>query len=224
MDSGFLLIDKPSGMTSHDVVDAVRRVTGERRVGHSGTLDPFATGLLIVGVGREATKRLGELLKKNKEYLGTIVLGATSDTYDRDGRIESKIKDLELGKDKVEEVLREFRGKIRQKPPLYSAKKVGGKKLYELARKGIEIEVKESEVEIFELEAVRYEWPTLEIRVRCSSGTYIRSLANDIGARLGVGGYLSELRRTQIDGYSVADAIPLPDLSSDNWRSRLFSL
>ena len=205
-------------------MDTLRRVTGERTIGHSGTLDPFATGLLILGVGREATKRLGELLKKDKEYIGTMALGATSDTYDRDGKILNIEGAREPERPEVEAAVRSFLGKIRQKPPMHSAKKVGGKKLYELARKGIEIEVKESEVEIFEIEVVRYEWPTLVIRVKCSSGTYIRSLANDIGAKLGTGAYLSELRRTKIDTYSVEGAIRLADLSPENWQNFLFQL
>lgn len=224
MNTGFLLIDKPAGMTSHDVVDRVRRATGERRVGHSGTLDPFATGLLIVGVGRESTKRLGELLKKDKEYVATVVLGATSDTYDRDGRVVAVAGATEPSQGEVEAAAKSFVGKISQVPPLYSAKKVAGKKLYELARKGIEIEVKPSQVEVYEIEVVRYGYPTLEIRVKCSSGTYIRSLGSDIGAKLGCGAYLGELRRTAIDRYRVEDAVPLDKLSPETWKGSLFSL
>ncbi|MBI5134223.1 MAG: tRNA pseudouridine(55) synthase TruB [Candidatus Taylorbacteria bacterium] len=224
MDSGFLLIDKPAGMTSHDVIDHVRRATGVKRVGHSGTLDPFATGLLIVGVGREATKRLGELLKKDKEYVGTIALGAVSETYEKTGKITVNNGVVAPSRKEVEDAVKGFVGKIKQVPPMFSAKKFEGKRLYKLAQRGIEVKPKECDVEVHKFEILSYEWPLLSVRVECSSGTYIRSLANDLGARLCVGGYLSELRRMKIDRFSVEDALELSKLSPENWRSRLFSL
>lgn len=216
---GFLLIDKPSGMTSHDVVDVVRRQTGERTVGHAGTLDPFATGLLIVGVGRQATRHLSEFLKMDKEYEAVVRLGATSDTDDRTGTIQfpppALQGEVQVGDPSIEDVrrtLKQFLGPIQQLPPIYSAKKVGGRKMYELARAGKEVPRKLATVTIHALDVLSYEWPLLRLRVRCSSGTYIRALARDIGEVLGVGGLLEELRRTSIGQYRVGEAKTIPSL------------
>ena len=179
---GFLLINKPTGITSHDVVDRLRRVTGEKRIGHSGTLDPFATGLLIVGVGRDATKRLGELQKLPKTYRATLMLGSTSTTGDRTGIItryviasrseaihdRGEIATVAMGSPAmttVTDVLKKFTGELQQIPPMYSAKKIGGKKLYELAREGKTVERKPISISISNLSLVRYESPLLEIEV-----------------------------------------------------------
>ena len=205
--SGFLLIDKPSGPTSHDIVDQVRRALKTRRVGHSGTLDPFASGLLILAVGK-ATKEISKFVGLDKTYEATIRLGATSDTMDRTGRIVgSDPKGSDPGSAKVSEILKKFRGEIDQTPPMYSAKKIGGRKLYELARRGEVVERKPVKITIHEIESLSYEWPLVKIRTRVSSGTYIRALAHDIGAALGCGAYLEELRRTRIGDYKVEDAI-----------------
>lgn len=220
---GFLFIDKPSGITSHDVVDWVREITGVERVGHSGTLDPFATGLLIVGVGRDSTKRLGTLLGADKEYVATVRLGATSDTFDRDGDIHTGEAVVEPSFNWIVDASKEFVGKIQQVPPIYSAKKVGGKKFYELARRGKEIHPEPVSVEVFEFKVLHYDWPRLTMRVRCSSGTYIRSLANDVGQKLGCGGYLEELRRTSVGRLSVREATSLAALTAENWEQRLVS-
>lgn len=203
--SGFLLVDKPAGPTSHDVVDMIRRALKTSRVGHAGTLDPFATGLLIVGVGA-ATKSLSRFVGLDKTYEAVIRLGAVSDTMDRTGRIEQQACSV-VSEPAVREVLERFLGAQDQVPPMYSAKKVGGKKLYELAREGAEVERKPVRVTIHELELLSYDWPYLTIRARVSSGTYVRALAHDVGIALGCGAYLEELRRTRIGPHDVKDAV-----------------
>lgn len=218
---GFILIDKRAGMTSHDVVDALRRITGIRRIGHAGTLDPFATGLLILGIGK-ATKGLGGFSAKGKEYVGTIVLGAASDTQDGTGAITLTPNAEMPTEQKLKDTLKKFLGAIEQVPPMYSAKKIGGKKLYELARAGQTVERKPSIVTVHELVLLSYEPPHLKIRVRTSSGTYIRTLAHDIGTELGCGAYLEELRRTAIGDRRIEDASRLDELTPENWQQRLF--
>lgn len=221
--SGFLLIDKPAGMTSHDVIDRLRRITGIRKIGHAGTLDPFATGLLIVAVERAATKRLGELLKLDKTYKAVAVLGGTSDTQDLTGQI-SETEDVTAPDGKtIQETLARHTGDLMQTPPMYSAKKRGGKKLYELARRGEEVTRASVPVTIRELTLDRYSYPELAFTVSCASGTYIRTLAHDIGQALGTGAYLRELRRTRISHYDIEDAVTLDVLTPDNWRDSLIS-
>lgn len=215
-----LLIDKPAGMTSHDVVDRVRKIFGTRRVGHAGTLDPFATGLLIVGVGT-ATKKLTALVGLDKTYEATARLGVTSDTFDIEG-VKTEVVGVEPPhasiptREAIEHVLSSFRGGYEQKAPLHSAKKIGGKKLYDLARAGTATEEMRpvKMVTIPELEIIEYAWPDLSFRVSCSSGTYIRSLADDIGRALGCGAYLTELRRTKIGTFSLDQAVKLDNLRS----------
>lgn len=207
MHSGFILIDKPSGPTSHDIVDAVRHVAKIRQVGHAGTLDPFASGLLIIGVDK-ATKEMSRLVGLDKEYVATLTLGATSDTFDRTGKI-SESKTVSFSENEIKSVLKKFTGAIEQIPPMFSAKKVKGKKLYELARAGITIERKPVSLIIHELHLISFSKNELTIRVRSSSGTYIRSLADDIGQALGYGAYLKELRRTAIGPFRVDRAVTL---------------
>ncbi|MBU0546486.1 tRNA pseudouridine(55) synthase TruB [Patescibacteria group bacterium] len=206
----FVLIDKPVGWTSHDVISRLRKKYGIKKIGHSGTLDPFATGLLIVGVGRDATKRLDEFKKMPKVYVATIHLGAVSDTHDKMGKIELTMSNEQLtnlpSRNDVEDVLKRFVGKQLQTPPMYSAKKIQGKKLYELAREGITVERKPAEIEIYDIKLLEYDWPYIKIEVKCSTGTYIRALAHDIGAKLGCGGYCEELRRTKIGEYNIDNA------------------
>lgn len=210
----FFLIDKPAGITSHDVVNAVRQATGERRVGHAGTLDPFATGLLIVAVGREATRRLSLFSGMDKTYRTVIFLGAESDTHDMTGKINRlAASNKNITKEKIKECLMGFVGRQAQIPPMYSAKKIGGKKLYELARKGASVEREPVAIEIFELELLNYEWPELEVSVRVSSGTYIRALARDIGRSLGCGAYCAKLVRTGIGVYRLESALPLQEVA-----------
>lgn len=215
MEAKLLLIDKPAGMTSHDVVDRVRRAFKTRRVGHAGTLDPFATGLLIVGVNG-ATKELTALVGLDKTYDATARLGATSSTYDPEGELTEKTDATQPTREEIEHALDAFRGGYEQLAPLHSAKKVGGKKLYELARKGTATEEMrpKKQVTINELVVTRYEWPELDFRVSSSSGTYIRSLADDIGRKLGCGAYLTALRRTRIGTFKIEDAVTLDALDS----------
>jgi tRNA pseudouridine55 synthase len=217
MKSGFLYINKPTDWTSHDVVAHLRRVTGEKKIGHAGTLDPFATGLLIIGVGREATRELDKFLKQDKEYFAELHLGAVSDTYDLTGEIK-KSDASPPTEDDVKNILKKFLGEQEQIPPMYSAKKIAGKKLYELARKGKEIEREPNKIIIHELNLLNYDWPKLKIRVKCSSGTYIRSLAHDIGQKLNAGAYLEKLERTKIGAHELKDAVDLKKINQNNWQ------
>ena len=202
-----LLIDKPKGITSHDVVDQLRKITGERRVGHAGTHDPNATGLLIVGVGRESTKKLGEITKNTtKTYEAEITLGATSDTDDAEGKILSNKVTKRLSDEDIKKILRQFEGEQMQIPPIYSAIKLKGKKAYELARKGKEVILEPRKITIHSIKLDEYNFPMLKITCEVSSGTYIRALARDIGKSLGTGAYLSELRRTKIGEFDIQNA------------------
>jgi len=216
-----LLIDKDAGWTSFDVVAKVRNISGEKKVGHAGTLDPFATGLLIVLVGKDATKRQDEFMKQDKEYEATLALGKTSSTGDPEGEIsEFPINNIQFpmldsgqARMTVEKVLKQFIGEIDQIPPAHSAIKINGKKAYELARKGIDPKLKPRKVHINDLTILDYSWPFLIIRVQCGSGTYIRSLAADIGEALGAGAYLTELRRTKIGKFDVKDAKKVSEIN-----------
>ena len=264
-----LLVDKPAGISSFGVVARVRRILTEQmredyarrgltppkkaKVGHAGTLDPFATGLLICLLGK-GTKKAGEFLKKDKRYEATIKLGEVSTTGDVEGEISDYIARKQLGsiptgvwgpatrfpmglrsrsapreparvtpsspllitelptKQVIEDVLRQFTGEVVQRVPAYSAVKINGRRAYDLARKGIEVEMPERKVTIYELNMVSYDWPFLKIDCKVSSGTYIRALGEDIGKALGVGGYLTELRRTEIVGYKVSEAVTLEEI------------
>ncbi|MBI5654090.1 tRNA pseudouridine(55) synthase TruB [Candidatus Uhrbacteria bacterium] len=214
MEGKILLVDKPAGMTSHDVVDRVRRIFKTRRVGHAGTLDPFATGLLILGI-ESATKELSKYVGLDKTYVATARLGATSTTEDPEGEItERTAYDVPRTED-IETALDRFRGGYLQTASAFSAKKVGGKKLYELARRGkLEgVEIPKKQVTISELKVLKFEWPLLTFEVSCSSGTYVRALARDIGEALGCGAYLTELRRTRIGEFGIGDARKLEEIS-----------
>ncbi len=212
-----LLIDKPQGITSHDVVDRVRRITGEKRVGHAGTLDPMATGLLIVGVGRQSTKLLGELTTgTTKEYIATLKLGSETDTLDAEGKVVKSCDVPALTESQVEEVLNSFLGEGMQVPPAYSAIKLSGKKAYELARDGQKVEIKERKITIHSIKLLQMKKDEIEFKVGVSAGTYIRSLGRDISAKLGTCGHLSALRRTKIGDYSIDDAKTLEELKESN--------
>lgn len=209
MVNGILLVDKPAGWTSHDAVakarSILRKETGHKiKVGHTGTLDPFATGLLILVVG-SYTKKAAEFSKLDKTYEAEIILGATSTTGDIDGEITSKSTE-KPAETAVREVLGRFEGQIEQTPHAYSAVKVGGQRAYKLARQGKTPELKPRAVTIYSITEVKYEYPKLSFTVKVSSGTYIRSLAEDIGKELGAGAYLSALRRTSVGEYSVERA------------------
>ncbi len=205
---GLLLVDKPSGPTSHDIVDRVRKALGIRAVGHAGTLDPFASGLLILGIGK-GTKALTALVGLDKTYEIEARLGARTDTFDREGAVMTDTRPITPPTEAtIEAALQRFRGPIKQKAPLYSAIKRGGKKLYELARAGTATEAMrpERDVTVYELTLKEFAWPRLVFVARVSSGTYIRSLVDDLGNALGVGGYVQELRRTRIGTHMVDDA------------------
>ncbi|MBU1130849.1 tRNA pseudouridine(55) synthase TruB [Patescibacteria group bacterium] len=260
--AGFLLINKPMDWTSHDVVAKLRSITGIKQIGHTGTLDPFATGLLICAIG-QATKIAGVFNVLSKIYEAAITLGVTSDTYDRTGkipirprahgrevnpkfhpRINRGLNNSQISKSKIQNILKSFIGKQQQLPPMFSAKKVDGKKLYEIARQGKTIARKPSEIEIYKIELLRYkiqptfrqaqggarnkqipnpksQIPNFEIRIVCSTGTYIRTLAHDIGQKLGTGAILEELKRTAIGDFNINEAVRLDQLTKDNYSKYL---
>ena len=222
---GFLVIDKPTGMTSHDVVSKVRHILHQRRIGHTGTLDPFATGVLLVMVNR-ATRLAQFLNTEDKEYVAIIRLGYATDTGDRTGTPISPLPNSKKSwtEEEVEQAMKSLRGYIDQVPPMYSAKKIQGKKLYELARRGEEVEREPVRVCIHEFTAIRPNGELMkdngdgtfdfEARVVCSSGTYVRSLAEDFGRRLYVGAHLAELRRTRVGSFSIEQAVTVEELRS----------
>ena len=210
-----ILIDKPEGITSFGVVARVRRVLSEKagkkvKVGHTGTLDPFATGLLILLAGK-ATKRSNEFLKLDKEYVAEIRLGETSTTGDPEGEIQKSYSGEAPDFEEVKKVVQSFVGEIWQKVPAFSAVKVEGRRAYEMARKGLPVETPTRKVNIYNIEILEYRWPVLKIRTEVSSGTYIRTLGEDIGKKLGTGAYLTALRRTKIDKYTVDEGISLEE-------------
>lgn len=222
MQTGFILINKPVGPTSHTIVNKLRRITNIRKIGHAGTLDPFADGLLILAVGRETTKKISQYVKLDKEYVADLILGATTETYDNEGEVIPIKVDKIPEKSEITTVLNQFTGKLAQIPPMFSAKKVQGQKLYELARKGLEIERQPSQVEIFRIDLNEYAYPHLRITIHCSTGTYIRSLGHDIGQTLGCGAYLERLTRTKIGEFNVKDSVILEELNGENWEGFLF--
>jgi tRNA pseudouridine55 synthase len=207
-----LPVDKPEGPTSHDVVRAVRRSLGQRRVGHTGTLDPFASGLLLVCVGR-ATRLAEYLSGLDKTYEAVARLGETTDTLDREGRVAERREGwVALGRARIEEALDTLRGGLQQVPPAFSAKKVGGEAAHYKARRGEQVELAPVSVTVHALELTSLHLPLVGLRVRCSSGTYVRALARDLGEALGVGAHLVALRRTAIGTFGVESAIGLDDL------------
>jgi tRNA pseudouridine55 synthase len=221
---GLIVVDKPAGLTSHDVVARVRLVLKTKRVGHTGTLDPFATGVMVILVG-QATRLAQFLDKDEKEYEAVIQFGSETDTGDRTGQTTADgglpIEDLESRVVSVDwnEIFSKFRGEMMQTPPMYSAKKIGGKKLYELARKGQEVERKAVLVNVHKLELLapdklRDSRSAITIKVRCSAGTYIRTLAEDIGRAVGLGAHLSELRRTRAGKFNISQALTMDVLAS----------
>lgn len=203
--SGILLVNKPKGKTSFSLVAMLRRIYGVKKIGHAGTLDPFATGVMVLLVGKKYTRMSDQFLGQDKEYEAVIRLGIVTDSYDCDGETIST-SDKVPSLDEISQVVAKFQGKIMQTPPMYSAKKVNGKKLYELARKGITIERESREVTV-EMTVLSYEYPFLKVHVACSKGTYIRSLAFDIGNELGTGAHLSDLTRTRSGSFHLKDCL-----------------
>ena len=210
MKDGLLLVDKEPGLTSHDVVQKVRRLLKQKKIGHCGTLDPDATGLLLLTLGT-ATRLTRFLIRAPKVYEGVVQLGSATDTYDASGQVTSQAPPeavAALTHEAVAEGMKRFEGTIEQKPPAYSAKKIQGVKYYELARKGEEVPDESKEITVYEFSPIGELGPDGRFRFRlaCSSGTYARGLAHDLGAALGVGGHLAELRRTKIGGFQVEEA------------------
>jgi tRNA pseudouridine55 synthase len=208
--SGVLVIDKPIGMTSHDVVQIIRKGTNIRRAGHTGTLDPRASGVLVVLVGPSV--RLSEYVSaSDKRYQAVVQLGTTTDTYDADGRVLN-ITAVDISEKQFNDVLQSFVGEIEQIPPPYSAVKVKGKKAYEMARQGEEVNLEPRKINVYNLELLEWAPPEAVIDVYCSSGTYVRSLAHDLGEKLGCGAHLIGLRRTKSGRFTLRDAVPLRKL------------
>ncbi len=208
---GILLVDKAANMTSHDVVAHIRKHFRINKVGHAGTLDPFATGLLILCLG-QATKIAQYLVGRDKEYLAVMKLGETTDTQDFTGQVLERRSGFEFSKEAIAKVCAKFRGEISQIPPMYSAKKVQGKRLYKIARAGKTVKREAQTVKIYELDVLETRLPYIRFRVVCSKGTYVRTLAHDIGAVLGCGAHLTELRRTNIGQFAVSNGVPFEEL------------
>jgi tRNA pseudouridine55 synthase len=207
-----LLIDKPLEWTSYDVIRKLRKIINIKKIGHAGTLDPLATGLLIVCTGK-FTKKISEYMAQEKEYTGTITLGAVTPTYDRESQ-PGNVKSLEgITEELIKETTKIFTGEILQTPPIHSAIKQNGKPVYLLARKGVNVFLEPRKVTIKEFEITKIDLPIISLKVVCSTGTYIRSLANDFGLALGCGGYLSELRRTRIGNCKVEGAITMEEFA-----------
>jgi tRNA pseudouridine55 synthase len=220
---GILNINKPTGLTSHDVVNRVRRLAGLRRVGHAGTLDPLATGVLLVCLGR-ATRLVEYLVGQPKTYETAVRLGQSTDTYDAEGQVVAERPYSHLTQASLTQALAQFRGPIQQTPPLYSAIKKEGQPLYKLARQGVAVEVAAREVTIDELEVTAVNLPFLTLHVTCSSGTYIRSLVHDLGEALGCGGHVVALRRTAVGDFTVNTAVPLDHLTPENLNTHLLPM
>ena len=211
--SGVLIIDKPAGLTSHDIVAQVRRILGIRQVGHFGTLDPFATGVLPVSVGK-ATRFAQFYLKSRKAYEGTMRFGFSTDTYDTTGQPTSESSSVVLDRDMLEKIFREFTGRLMQTPPPFSAKHVGGVRAYELARQQKPVSLAPVEVEIYALELLGIEKQDVQFAVECSGGTYVRSLAHDLGRKVRCGAYLAGLRRTGVAEFKESQAVTLDQLAA----------
>jgi len=211
-EDGMLLVDKPAGITSFGVVARVRRQLTQQlgkkaKVGHTGTLDPFATGLMIIVTGKEC-RNAGNYSKLDKEYEATITLGFDSTTGDPEGEL-TPVSNDQPTKEAVEAALKQFTGEITQRPPIFSAIKINGRRAYDLARKGEVVEMPERQVTVYALELIEYTYPEVKIRIHVSSGTYIRTIAQDVGKVLGTGGYCSELRRTKVGEWSVDGSLAI---------------
>ena len=214
---GVLLVDKPAGITSYGVVDRIKKKFSLKKVGHGGSLDPLATGLLVLLVGK-ATKLASGFLSGDKEYEASVLLGRVTDSQDISGKIIRQTPGFQVTRVEVEAALRHFRGEIEQVPPMFSALKYRGKRLYELARRGLEVPRPPRKVKIKQLELREFKSPYFRIKVACSKGTYIRTLAHDLGEALGLGGCLAELRRTAAGPFRVEDARTLAEILAGERR------
>jgi tRNA pseudouridine55 synthase len=220
--SGMLLVDKPENRSSFSIVAQVRRITGQKKIGHAGTLDPFATGLLILLLSRTWTAKAGEFLHHDKEYQAIVRLGSSTDTYDTEGLVINTSAYIPTLLE-VENVLQGFQGDISQIPPMFSAKKVAGTRLYDLARKGKEIERKPIFVHV-DITLLEYTYPYLRLNVHCSKGTYIRALGNDIGNALGCYAHVEQLRRTKSGNFCIENALSVESLTQEIIQSHLIVL
>jgi len=218
-----LAVYKPKGPSSNQYLNRIRSLLNTKKIGHAGTLDPLASGILVIGIGRTATKQLNSLIKTDKEYLAEIKFGEVSTTMDEEG--EKEIKYIEEPKEfslnNIEKALKKFIGEIDQKPPKYSALKINGQSAYKLARQGKDFTIKTRKVNIFNIEVLDYKWPLLKIKVHCGSGVYIRSLANDLGDVLGLGAYLSNLERTRVGEFNINDVFSLDELKDRNEKYKI---
>lgn len=221
---GFILINKSVGPSSHYIINQLRKITSIRKIGHAGTLDPFASGLLIVAIGRPATKNINQFVKLDKQYQTEVILGKETDSYDKTGKIINKYSGQELSLAKIKLVLNALGKKTTQIPPMYSAKKVNGQKLYILARKNIKIKRQPQKIKIYDIKILDYNWPKLKLEINCSSGTYIRTIAHDLGKLLGCGAYLNKLKRISIGQYSIKKSKQIKALNSENWQKYLFNV
>lgn len=205
-------INKPSGPTSFDIIRKVKNITGEKKVGHAGTLDPFAEGLLVIGVSRESTRKLGAISGSEKDYIATLRLGNSTDSGDLDGKVKESAEIPKITDKDIKTVFRQLIGKQQQIPPMYSAKKVNGIRLYKLARMNIEIQREPIEIEISRLKLLDFSENDITFSVTCSKGTYIRQLGVDIAMSLGTVGHLISLLRTRVGDFLLDDAIQLKDI------------
>ena len=221
---GLILINKQKGFTSHDVVNVIRKKLNTKKVGHTGTLDPNATGVLPILVGK-ATKISKYLMEHDKTYIATIKLGEKTDTGDSEGQvIEEKSIPADLKKEDINNALQNFFGKQKQVPPMYSAIKVNGKKLYEYAREGKEVKLEARDIEIYKIELLEYQNNKIKFEVECSKGTYIRTLCEDIAKKLGTVGYMEELQRTKVNNFRIEDSILLDDITLENAEKNMIKI
>ena len=221
---GVIIINKQKNFTSHDVVNVIRKKLNIKKVGHTGTLDPNATGVLPILVGK-ATKISKYLIEHDKTYIATIKLGEKTDTGDNEGQvIEEKLVPTDLKKEDINNVLQIFLGKQKQVPPMYSAIKINGKKLYEYAREGKEVKLEAREIEIYKIQLLEYKNSKIKFEVECSKGTYIRTLCEDIAKKLGTVGYMEELQRTKVNNFKIGDSVLLDDITLENVEEDLIKI
>lgn len=221
---GVIIINKQKNFTSHDVVNVIRKKLNIKKVGHTGTLDPNATGVLPILVGK-ATKISKYLIEHDKTYIATIKLGEKTDTGDNEGQvIEEKLVPTDLKKEDINNVLQSFLGKQKQVPPMYSAIKINGKKLYEYAREGKEVKLEAREIEIYKIQLLEYKNSKIKFEVECSKGTYIRTLCEDIAKKLGTVGYMEKLQRTKVNNFKIGDSVLLDDITLENVEENLIKI
>ena len=222
--NGVLNLDKPAGISSAAAVGRVKRLLPRgMKIGHAGTLDPFATGVLLLLIGK-GTKLCEQLMDQPKQYETTVTLGATTATDDCDSPAVATAGAKEVFWEAIKDLLPRFVGEISQRPPDYSAMKIGGRRAYDLARQGKDVQLSERKVRVDSLELLEYAWPLLRLRIDCGRGTYIRSLARDIGAELGVGGYLTQLRRTRVGDFYIENSVALSELTAEMLAERLVQI